>query len=255
MKTARALLPLAFLCLAAGASSQVASASAPPGLEGAAALLAGSYLFSPAPCVVLRLEMDISGGGESKKRELELSLDRRNGRTLTMARIVSPAFLSSMKFLKRSEPGQADAQWVKTSKGLRRLGDSNRSEPVFGSDFTAEDFGSVDSAGFTLSLAPERDTEAARAVAAVPKGKASYAMRVVFVDRDSSLISGMEYLDASGRALRRYRVLESSSEGGRSRPTLAVMADLESGSETRLRVLSSQSPQSLPERSFNPGAL
>ena len=160
-----------------------------------------------------------------------------------------------MKFLKRSEPGQPDSQWVRTSRGTRRLGASNRSEAVFGSHFTVEDFGNVDAAAFALGLAPERDAAGARAVSALPKGPAGYARRLVLVDRATGLVTAMEYLDASGAAIRRYRVTSVSGEGSAARPSEAVMEDLAGGGSTILRVLGYSTPASLPERLFNPGAL
>jgi hypothetical protein len=225
------------------------------GSEAAAALLAGAHLFGSSACAVIKMDMIIAEGGEVKKRGVELSFDHRNGRVLTMARIVSPAFLSDMKFLKRSEPGQPDAQWIKTSRGVRRLGVSSRSEPVFGSHFTAEDFGNVDAANFSLDLAPERDTPTARAVSAVPRVGAPYACRIVFVDRASGLVTGMEYLDGSGAAIRRYRVTAIEGSGAETRPVETVMEAIATGGSTTLRILSFQASSSLPERTFNPGAL
>lgn len=234
----------------------LACAPAPPvGAQEASRLLASAHLMGAGTTLVARMEMVIREGRDEKRREVELMIDRSGGRVRTLARIVQPAFLSDMKFLKRSEPGQPEAQWMKTSRGLRRLGESNRSERVFGSHFTVEDFGSVDSTLFEVSFAPGSDTEGERAVVARPLGSAPYASRLILISRRSGLIMGMDYLDASGKALKRYRVLSTTGSGADERPTEASMEDLPAKGSTFLRMISLERPASIPDRYFNPGSL
>lgn len=228
---------------------------APSPAQDAAALLAGSHVFGAAPLLVVRLEMRISEGGTEKTREVELSLDRRGGRLRSFSRITSPAFLAEMKFLKLSEPGKPDAQWVKTSNGIRRLGDSGGGESVFGSHFTVEDFGTITAEGFILTLDPALDSPAETAITARPRGKAGYATRTIWVGRASGLVTRMEYRNATGTPLRRYRILSTEGTGRDAHPLEAVMEDLNTGGSTTIKVLSFITPGSLPERLFNAGSL
>jgi hypothetical protein len=239
---------IAALALALAPALQLAS-------EDAAEYLESASLFGPAKILVLRLEMSIARGGSEISREVELSLDRSPSGVKSLARIVSPAFLSGMKFLKISATGKADAQWVKTSRGLRRLGETNRSEAVFDSDFTAEDFGSIGASGFDIAFSPERDRDGERAILARPKGAAPYALRLLFFDKGTRLLTGMEYLDAAGATLKRYRVTSIEGRGAEARPAEATMEDLRTGGRTRLRVLSFATPASLPARTFNSASL
>jgi len=241
--------PAAFaLAVLAFAPARLAAADAQSYLESAS-------LFGSGAVIVARLEMRITRSGSELSRELELSLDRSGAGVKSLARIVKPAFLSGMNFLKLSSPGKPDAQWLKTSRGLRRLGDANRSEAVFDSDFTAEDFGSVSAAGFDFAFAPARDLGGARAIEARPKGAAPYALRVLYVDDATRILTGMDYLDGAGKITKRYRVMSIDGQGETARPASALMENLSTGSSTRLAVLSLSKPAFLPERTFNPGSL
>jgi hypothetical protein len=241
-----------FLFVAAALARLVPAAAE---AEGARAYLESTSLFGAASVIVARLDMRITRNGTDTSREVELSLDRSGEGTKTLARIVKPSFLSAMKFLKVSAPGQADVQWLKTSRGLRRLGSGGRSEPVFDSDFTVEDFGSLSSSGFELSFAPEKDSPGRRAVAARPREAAPYAARILYVDERTRLLTGMDYLDGEGATVKRYRITSIVGEGKAARPDEAVMEDLKTGGSTRLKVLSFETPASLPARTFNSASL
>lgn len=223
----------------------------------ARALIEAASIFGPYPRLIAKIEMRMfpADGGAAKTRELEISIQRSGGRIFTLARVTSPAFLGDMKFLKRMEPGKADAQWVKTSRGVRRLAADRRYESLFDSQFTSEDFGSVDGSGYELSLVPDRDDAASRVVAAKPTDSAPYARRLIRLARDSGLVTAMEYLDASGKALKRFSVIEVEGSGRDARPVELRMDDLVSGASTRLRVIALATPSSIPERVFNPLSL
>ncbi len=248
MKAALALT--AALCLLAGAAFAEPSSSDEAGL-----LLSSATIFGASPRMIARLEMRIGGGGADREREIELSIDRGSGTTKTLARIISPAFLGDMKFLKVAQPGQADSQWIKTSRGVRRLGDGNRFERIFGSDFTAEDFGTIGASGFDLSRDFARDTATEDVVAARPRHAAPYALRLIYIARLGGLVTRMEYLDAAGRVLRRYSVAKVEGAGAEAVPSEARMEDLSTGATTSLKILSLKTPAAIAERVFKPGNL
>jgi len=158
-----------------------------------------------------------------------------------------------MKFLKIRQDGKPDAQWLKTSSGLRRLGESDRSEKIFGSTFTVEDFGSLDSGGFTLRFAPEMDFDTNIAILAIPKNKVGYAKKVIWIEHSTCLVIAVEYRGSTDTVLRNYRVTRRSPDDGR--PQEAIMTDHETKTSTILRIVSIQEKQAIPEKYFNPGAL
>lgn len=223
--------------------------------EDAAGLLAKAYLFSPSSCYVIRFDMAIQDAGGTKNREVELYMDRRQGHVFSLSRILKPAFMSDMKFLKRSQDGKNDGVWIKTSNGVRRIGEGNKNESVFGSQFTIEDFGSIDDKGFDLSIDDPLGTATEAAVSATPNAPTAYARRIIWVDRISGLIMKMEYRDATNRTLRRYSVIRTGGSGKDLRPIMAKMEDIDGGGATVISLLSYSSPLSLPERLFNPGSL
>jgi len=219
------------------------------------AILAGAYLFTPDPSFILRLGMEISDSMGTKSREIELTVDRRDGHMYALSRVTQPAFLSDMKFLRRSERGKPDAIWIKTSRGIRRVGEGNRDESVFGSNFTVEDFGSVSSEGFDIALDPGLDTATETAIVARPRDKADYTQRIIWILRASGLIDRLEYRGSAGQTLRRYMVTKVGGTGKDARPLEAEMDDLTNGGSTKVTLVSLSNPAVLPERIFTAGAL
>ncbi|HUX41943.1 MAG TPA: outer membrane lipoprotein-sorting protein [Rectinemataceae bacterium] len=223
--------------------------------EDPAIFLSSAYLFTPEPVFVVKIGMNIQEPGGQKTREVELSVEKQGDRSFSLSRVTRPAFLSDMKFLKRSENEKVDSIWVKTSRGVRRIGDGNRNESVFGSHFTVEDFGSIDGKGFDLSFNKSLDTNSERAIVAKPLSPATYALRVIWVENDNGLVTRMEYRDASGKILRRYLVTKTTGSGKAMRPLEARMEDLVNGGSTTISLLSFSTPASLPEHLFSPGTL
>ena len=223
------------------------------GAENAQKLLESATLFGERGAAIARMEMRIQSRDGEKTREIELMIDHGAGKVRTVARIVSPSFLTGMKFLKIREAGKPDAQWLRTSSGVRRLGESNKSETIFGSNFTVEDFGAIDATGFDIALLPAKDSSTARAVRALPKTPTYYHEKILWVEKDSSLVSAMEYHDPEGRVLKRYEVMTFSAT--RDHPIDAKMIDPNSGTTTLLHIISLEMRPSLSDRFFSPGAL
>lgn len=221
--------------------------------QSAADVLETTNLFGAGSAIVARFEMrTVSTDGE-KTREIELFFDRSGGRTRTLAKVVSPAFLSGMKFLKVKEKEKPDAQWLKTSSGLRRLGESDSAERIFGSTFTVEDFGNIDTKGFDIDFTHEEDGPYGQAIRARPKAKKSYAEKIIWVNHSTGLVMALEYRDQGGVILRRYRVTRVSETD--SRPLEAEMNDLTAKATTYLHVLSIEEKLKLPDKYFTPGSL
>lgn len=221
--------------------------------QSAESVLESATLFGEGIAAIARLEMRIKSANGEKIREIELMIDHSAGKMRTIARIVSPSFLSGMKFLKIHENGKPDAQWMRTSSGIRRLGESDKSEKVFGSSFTVDDFGAISASGFDIAFAADKKTIQETAILACPKIKTSYASKIIWMDNATKLIMAIEYAGDGGKILKRYNVTQASA--ARDRPIDVEMLDFESGIVTYLHIISMETRSSISERNFNPGAL
>lgn len=224
--------------------------------ETAEAFLASAHLFGRERAIVVSLGMTITErDGQSRSRVVELFMDRNDVRTRTLGRIVEPAFLAEMKFLKITERGKQDMQWMKTSRGVRRLGDSSGSESVFGSHFSVEDFGSLSSSEYTVSFVEKPVEEAEVMLLAQPVKGGKVVSRRIRIDIESRIVTGMEYLDGPGKVIKRYSVVSTAISGGVMRPSSVKMEDLVHGGSTSLQLYDFKFPDSIQERWFNPGSL
>lgn len=240
-------------CLSCVFSCVMAAAA---GAETAEEFLASAHLFGREHAIVVSLGMTITErDGQSRSRVVELFMDRHDVRTRTLGRIVEPAFLAEMKFLKITERGKQDMQWMKTSRGVRRLGDSSGSESVFGSHFSVEDFGSLSSSEYTVSFVgkPVEAAEVMLLVQPVKGGKAE--SRRIRIDPETRIVTGMEYIDGQGKVIKRYSVVSKAMSGDVMRPSSVKMEDLVHGGSTSLQLYDFKFPDSIQERWFNPGSL
>lgn len=224
--------------------------------ETASEYLSSAHLFGREHAIVLRLAMTITeNDGQSRSRTIELLMERNDVRTRTLGRIVEPAFLSQMKFLKITERGKQDIQWMKTSQGTRRLGDSSKSEAVFGSHFSVEDFGSLSLSEYDVSFGEETAAGGAIILIANPIKNIKAVSRRIWIDPETRLVSGMDYFDVTGKLVKRYSVIKNAIAGGVVRPSLVKMEDLVHGGWTSLQFMEFKFPESIQERWFNPGGL
>lgn len=223
-----------------------------------AEMLKNAKIFGDFKRCALRLSMQIDTSSGNKQRTIDVSFDESKGDSLLYAAIVDPAFLSNMKYLRTSRRGGPAQQWVKTSRGVMRVVGSGADEKVFGSDFTAEDFGGVSEADFDLSFldgGAEKTAGIVRILARPRVKPSSYAYRIIGIDVDSGLIMTMDYCDAKDRITRSYRVDQIERQGGAAYPKSASMEDKASGGKTTLAILSLDLNPSLPARLFNPAGL
>ena len=246
---------LPFACLLfAGA---VLGSSAQAGSQSPESLLRVATIFGRFDAMEIDAEMSIRDSRSTKTRGLAIAVElERNGTTRVLARVVSPGFLSRMKYLvHHHENGREDA-WLSTSRGVRRLTGARRQVRLFDSDFTAEDFAPPDVAGLALQFADEAGNPCADCVGVLAREQsAPHTSRVFFVEQGTGLIHQVDYLDGSGNLVRRYELVETQAISGQTVPRTCRMEDYERDSITTLRFTSVKLQDSVPARLFNPGSL
>lgn len=235
----------------------VFGAGAQTGSYSPEAVLRGATIFGRFDAMEIEAEMTIRDSRATKTRGLAITVEHEpNGTTRVLARVVSPGFLSRMKYLvHHHENGREDA-WLSTSRGVRRLTGARRQVRLFDSDFTAEDFAPPDVEGLALQAAGSSGNPCADCVGVRAGEKAGRAeSRLFVVDQGTGLIHQVDFLDRNGKLVRRYELVETQVIGGQTVPLSCRMEDYERDSATTLRFTAVTLPDSVPARLFNPGSL
>jgi hypothetical protein len=228
--------------------------------ESAEEILQEVHLFSGSDSVIFDIEMQIIQGGGSKSRSLKVYFSGKQGEyTKVLAQIITPPFLNKMKYLlHKYEEGRED-KWMSTSQGVRKLSTANRQESVFGSDFTVEDFSFIKAEDFSLQMEKTTGTGEGQALYIVemtPKGrKKVYTRKVVFVERDSHLLTRVDYYNSKNEIFKSYEVVETQKIGGNLYPKLCRMQSLDKSSETTLDFITIDEKTQIPDRVFNKSSM
>lgn len=209
-----------------------------------------SSIFGDFPSFTATCEMTISGNGAARVRGLKISTLRAKEKDYSLVRVMSPANLSGLAFLRKAE-GKNESVWLKTSTGTKRLSAGGSNERVFGSDFTAADFSVPANDSESRSWGPASGTaDLLTVISSSASGSKTFSIK-----RDSGLVVGVEFKDAAGNAYKRYELLKTGTENGREYPAECVMKDLKRGGETKLVVTKLDAASAVKESTFNPGAL
>jgi hypothetical protein len=222
-------------------------------------VLAGVNVIGNATNAIIEIDMNIHTGRGSKDRTLEIYYtEEPDGTVKSLAQVISPTFLRNLKFLSYMySDGRAD-QWVKTSRGVRRLSSgSGTGQELFDSDFTTEDLSDVSPSDYELDFL-SAETILDREVFSVqarPKARgAEYSEKVYYVGKASGLLLGIDYLKG-GDLVKRYRVNETQEIGGDLFPERCTMENLEQDTSTVLNFESIDTPNSIPGTVYNKGRL
>jgi hypothetical protein len=227
-------------------------ASALAAQDGADALARGAAFFSSGSSHKVTAELTVRLGKESKKRELELNISQSEGTERLLAKVTSPAFLREMKVLQKSS-GDVRDTWIKTSQGVRRLGQGSKAEALFQSDFLTTDF-LIQAQGWTLSAQDGKD--GMRALERPGQKGEDFARQRLYLRSADLLVARREFLDASGAVVRVLDTLGWVDEGGFARPTtIELRKSAKPDSYSVLEIRSVESGVKLSEGLFAPGNL
>lgn len=222
-----------------------------------AMVLARSSVYGVAKTITATIRMKINTPQGSSERTLRAYVKRGSSVSASFIQMISPAFLSSMKFLSKTDADGRQTRWIGTSRGVRRIATEGSSdEHLFGSDFTVEDLSPIDPHRFRLSfLADTRiDGHECYAVQAVPAYHgAGYGRKIVYVDSESMLLMGLDYYASDGTLLRRYRTITTQRVDGTLFPRTCTMSTPPNSSSTELTFRTIATGGFIPDRMFNIG--
>ena len=233
---------LLLLCVAGAAAGQ----------ESATELIEATHIFGPSPRMEVDATMSISERGTTQTRRLEAWYEREDRSFSLFVHIVQPPFLRNMKFLLQ-RTGSREESWMRTSRGVRRLGESGGRERVFGSHFTVRDFARIDPSSHRIEYVGKPTDD--RAVIEVVPEDSAMGRRRFTVEPETRLIREIEFLDSSGAIEKRYELLEVKRVDGQPVPARARMREPGGGDETVITLDSVEFPSRIPSRYFSRGNL
>lgn len=210
-------------------------------------ILKESSIMGSAEKVIYRADMEIFSSRGSKSRKIEIYKEESgNDSYKLLAQVVFPTFLRDMKLLMISENGQ-DARWMKTSRGVRSIADSGRTEQIFDSDLDTDDLANINIDNYTLTL--QEETYNSYIINAVEKSTSN--RRLITIDRTMNIISSIEYIDTAGRIYKDYQLLETKILDGVFFPKESIISRPLNNTYTVLTFTSIELPSSIPARMFN----
>jgi len=166
------------------------------------------------------------------------------------AGIVSPPFLSNIKFLYHRDANGVESKWIRTSLGMRELGGEESTFRLFDSDFTARDLIDFDPDEYHLRKIPDAQT-GNDSIEAIPVAGQQGHSRIVFhLTKHTSILQAIDYYDAS-MLTKQFRVLRTESIQGATFVIESVMDDLASAGHTLLEVTSVK-VETIPDETFSP---
>ena len=234
-------LLFASLCVAAGAQTNPAET------------LSQVHIFGASGDVILRMVMQIESNRGTKRRELEVFVRREGGETMISAGIVSPPFLSNIKFLYHRDANGVESKWIRTSLGRRELGGEESTFRLFDSDFTAHDLIDFDPDDYHLRKIPDMQP-GNDSIEAIPVAENQGHSRIVFhLSENTSILRAIDYYD-EGALTKQFRVLRTESIQGATFVIESIMDDLASDGHTLLEV-TSVTLETIPDQTFSPDSL
>ncbi|TFH06491.1 MAG: outer membrane lipoprotein-sorting protein [Spirochaetales bacterium] len=239
-------LVLFFAVIVTPLTGQTVTNSADP-----AEILRGAALLGQFSSLETRMTMDITDSRGAKKRDLAAYVERKDDETKALVQVVSPAFLSNLKFLSIASEAQRD-QWISTSRGVRRIAGGTGNEKIFDSDFTVEDLSSYDPEDYAVTL---QGTEViggveCHVIQAVPNETGMVDRKILYVATGTGLLqSGEFYKD--GVLDRTFALIEYMELDGVPFPRVARMTTVTANTFTILTVTQATSGEDIPDRLFN----
>jgi outer membrane lipoprotein-sorting protein len=153
-----------------------------------------------------------SGRGTPRVREVSWIFKDFGDTEKTLMVFKSPRDVAGTGYLSFSyDDDRDDDMWLylPAMKRVRRITGSGKNDDFMGTDFTYEDMGSrgLDKDNFTFQTEETLDGEPCWVVEARPKdSREPYGRRVIWLRKDSYIISAVDYYDRQNRLLKTLRV-------------------------------------------------
>ena len=216
-------------------------------------------LFGSGKNLSFIISMEITGGRGTKSRTIEAFIQRDEKVSNILLQVTEPVFLRKMKFLQQKDSKGRETIWMGTSSGIRRVSGRNSSERVFDSDFTVEDFSSVNSENYSFTeLTPDLSGGLRRdriVCELLDTGGTAISKKKLYIDPDTDMLLQVDFLDTSDTLVKQYQVLETQYIDGKPFPKICRMETIGSNSHTVLSILEIDPATPIPDRKFNPGNL
>lgn len=212
-------------------------------------IIAAVHVLGPAPVMRVDATMTITEGSSVSERRLQGWYERADRELSLFVQVVEPPFLREMKLLLLRNDIRDD-NWMRTSRGVRRLGASSGQERVFGSHFTVSDMTAVDPAVQDVRLISSSPEEIV--IEVYERDERGY--RRFAIAPDDRIIRSITFFDARGVQVKEYELLSLDSVDGRPVPVRSVMR-LANGDQTVIVVNEVDFPRTIPSRYFNRGNL
>ena len=219
-------------------------------------LLRDAALFGRFETLTARIDMDIHDRGV-KSRTFELFVEQNGDFHKAFMHVIAPVFLNRMKFLTIGRVERTD-QWISTSRGVRRVAGSARTERLFDSDFVVDDFMPPQAGEYELRELPNErvNGEPARVLEVTPlRGPPDYSRRVVYISTADRILVRAEYYSDSGELVRLFELHERRLVDGVPFPARATMHTLSAGTYTEIVLQEARTGATIPARIFSPGNL
>lgn len=222
------------------------------------AILRESYLMSKVPHVIMKINMTIHTRSGIKNRTLKVYVKHQGESLKLLMHVVSPAFLQKMKFLIHHFEDGVENKWLRTSRGVRQLSESQRADRLFDSDFTVEDLSEVEVSEFALKRLESQilNGHECDVVEMTPRRESGeYQKKIVKVDRLSGIIREVEIFGTGEELIKRYTLDETLMKNASIFPLSCSMQNLSRGTKTILHFVQIDVATDLAESVFNKGNL
>lgn len=221
-----------------------------------ATILRDAALLGRFSSLELHFTLEITERRGTKERDLIAYVRQDADGNRALVQVVSPAFLSNLKFLSITSGDQRD-QWMSTSRGVRRVAAGNLDERLFDSDFTVEDLSHYDPEDYDLSILGTETISGVEChvLQAVPTDSGSFGDRkVLWVSTGNGLLYAADFY-ADGEVERHFELLDTMLVDGTPFPQSARMTTIGANTSTVLTVTDADAGTDIPDRLFNRGNL
>lgn len=205
----------------------------------------------------------VERGRAPRQRELvTYRLDSGKGRTSSLMRFLEPEDIAGTGLLSVSNPGAETDQWLylPALDRVRRIAGDRKGGRFVGSDLYFEDLQERSVASDTHRLLGREsldgvDCQLLEGIPADPDNSV-YLRRVSWVDPDTLVVLRVDYFERDQRrASKRWLAVQRKRIQSIWTVTESLVADLDSGHQTRLLVGLAQYNRKLPERLFTARSL
>jgi outer membrane lipoprotein-sorting protein len=236
-----------------------ASAAQPPSAEEIVQRQLGTYYQAGKDFqakVVMRLT-----NAQGSQRERTMTMLRVNTGTAGGQRYLitfeAPADVRGMGFLVWKYAKREDDRWLyfPALKAVKRVAADDKRSSFVGSDFSYEDISGRDEEQHTLVRQESLEDRPVFVVESKPKGAATYARRLSWIDRERWLPLKEEYFDAEGKLQRTFKAEKIEQIGGHWTVSVRSMTNAQTRHRSEVALLGVKYDGNLAEDLFSERSL